>query len=304
MDSSMLKLPRLIVFIALMACMSASHAGLNLLVMGADADKDTIPCSNRIFKRVYGALMEEMNNRGFNAYDETAVTLDRFKRDSCRRSDKQLIETARSIFRPPMDVVVIFEIYASLEDKDYVKIVKSRVAGHMLQVKTGQFLGEFEMESPREWTAPAKCDRECVLETVGRYSKILATDVGAILAEKLEYLAGADSINQEINNSFRIEMNGLSPREYAVLNRKLNSLPGFKDLQVAYQGKHRSELWYETTLSQGKLMVALNDLVYSLNPGATVTQSGNQFIIKMPLAGRRAAPANNVFQGLGKPPED
>ncbi len=44
-----------------------------VVVMGEDADEDSVPRGNRIFQRVIAELSETMNLRGYNVYDETAV---------------------------------------------------------------------------------------------------------------------------------------------------------------------------------------------------------------------------------------
>ena len=42
----------------------------NILIMGEDADKDTVPRKSRVFNRVLDALSNELHNEGFNALKE------------------------------------------------------------------------------------------------------------------------------------------------------------------------------------------------------------------------------------------
>ncbi len=44
------------------------------MVFGDDADEDTVPRNSRVFNRVIHALRSQLDDKGFDVYDETAVT--------------------------------------------------------------------------------------------------------------------------------------------------------------------------------------------------------------------------------------
>ena len=108
----------------------AQSSGPNLLIMGEDADEDTVPRNSRVFNRVLNALAEQVNEMGFNLYDETAITLDNFAQGRVRRTDAELIDIARSVRQPPIDVVMMFAIYASAEKLSYTTKIRARIDGH------------------------------------------------------------------------------------------------------------------------------------------------------------------------------
>ncbi|MBT6531040.1 MAG: hypothetical protein HOK99_09005, partial [Betaproteobacteria bacterium] len=55
----------------LSGCGASDHAGkINILIMGEDADSDTVPRNSRVFKRVLSGLSNELHDEGFNVYDE------------------------------------------------------------------------------------------------------------------------------------------------------------------------------------------------------------------------------------------
>ena len=108
-----------------------------------------------------------------------------FAQGRSRRSDAELIDIARSTKRPPIDIVVLFEIYASAERLDYTTKIRTRLSGRLLDVHSGRRLGNFEVASPRNFRAPVNCNRECIIETVGNNARLLATDVADVLAQKL-----------------------------------------------------------------------------------------------------------------------
>jgi hypothetical protein len=158
----------------------------NIIIMGEDADKDTIPRNSHIFKRVLDALVNEMNDEGFNVYDETAVTLDNFAQGRIRRTDAEIIDIARSVKRPPIDVAVIYAIYAHAQERGYTNKLHVRIAGRLLNVRSGRRLGNFEVEMPEPANVAPNCGRNCVLEAVGRDAGALGRDLGAVLAVKLD----------------------------------------------------------------------------------------------------------------------
>lgn len=119
-----------------------------LMIMGEDGDMDAVPRDSRVFRRVLNELSETMNMDGFDVYDETAVTLDDFAQGRSRRSDAELIDIARAVKRPPIDIIILFEIYASAERLDYTTKVRTRLSGRLLDVHSGRRLGNFEIASP------------------------------------------------------------------------------------------------------------------------------------------------------------
>ena len=47
----------------------------NILILGEDADGDSIPRNSRVFKRVESALSLQIQSMGFDVYDETGETV-------------------------------------------------------------------------------------------------------------------------------------------------------------------------------------------------------------------------------------
>jgi hypothetical protein len=161
----------------------------NVIIMGEDADKDTVPRNSRVYKRVLDALVNEMNDEGFNVYDETAVTLDDFAQGRVRRTDAEIIDIARSVKRPPIDVAVIYSIYAHGQERGYTNKLHVRIAGRLLNVRSGRRLGNFEVDMPEPANVAPNCGRNCLLEAVGRAAAALARDLGALVVRKLDDIA-------------------------------------------------------------------------------------------------------------------
>lgn len=257
----------------------------NIVIMGEDADRDTVPRNSRVFRRVLDALSNQLNEQGFDVYDETAVTLDDFAHGRARRTDAEIIDIARLAKRPPLDVAIIFQIYASANQLTYTTKVKTRITGRLLAVKTGQRLGNFEVESPGEWVAPVKCPRECILEVVGTNSRILANNLGAVLTEKLAHLidSGETVANLEkggIPQAYTLVFDGFNETDYNDIEEYLVVFSGYKRHRPTYSSPRRNEVWYESDISSGRLNRNLKKMMDHLDVRATVTFSGNTFTLK------------------------
>lgn len=167
-----------------------NNSRINLVVMSDDADPDTVPRNNRIFNRVQLQLSEYLNTRGFQVYDETSIAGGITPPNRVRRRDAELIEVARAA-PTPVDAMAVYQIYASVRRSPAanIRFPEVRIAGRILNVRTGQFISSFEVGGFQLPALPNPCDRECVLENVGSHSRVLASDLGSALASKLEAFA-------------------------------------------------------------------------------------------------------------------
>ncbi|MGX1790718.1 hypothetical protein ACWIGM_28490 [Bosea sp. NPDC055332] len=180
----------LLMSFAAVAQAQSPNSRINLLVMSDDADPDTVPRNNRIFNRVQLQLSEYLNTRGFQVYDETSLALGITQTARVRRRDAELIEIARAV-STPVDAMVVYQIYASARRAVAadIRFPEIRIAGRVLNVRSGQFIAAFEVGGFQLPALPNPCSAECLLETVGSQSRILAADLGAAIAQKLEGFA-------------------------------------------------------------------------------------------------------------------
>ena len=257
----------------------------NLLIVGEDYDKDTIPRDSRIFKRVLDAISNEISDQGFDVFDETAITLGEYVQGRVRRNDAEIIDIAKGQTRPPMDVLVITSIFASAKKTSYTTKIKARVTGRLLKVQSGQRLGNFEVESPSTWTAPEDCTRECMLETVGKNAKILAQDVGAILAEKLDDLLSAQNSGSEdkksngVASQYFLVFERFTPDDMMDIEEYLLVFSGYKNHRPVYTSRRRQEIWYESHIGSAKLDRNLNKMLVHIDLKGRVSFSGNEYTI-------------------------
>lgn len=270
-----------------------------ILILGEDADPDTVPRNSQVFKRALDALANEMNDQGFSVYDETAATLENFTQGRVRRTDAEIIDIARSVKQPPIDVAVIYAIYTQVQaqaqartpEKGYTNKLQIRVAGRLLNLRDGRRLGNFEVELPQPNTISAGCDRECRLEAVGRNAAVLARDLGAVLAAKLDWLsppsrrAGHPTPAPEGNSSglataYSLLFSGFSPAEMTEIEERITAFSGFAHYRPVDGSLGSNEYWYESSSASARLNRNLRLMLKAMDIAGRVTYGGNQYRVE------------------------
>ncbi|WP_299071428.1 hypothetical protein [uncultured Paraglaciecola sp.] len=262
-----------IVICGLIPTSSKATGSLNFIVMGENADPDSIPRHSRVYARVQNALKEQLNGYGYNVFDEVAATKGMLANKKIRRSDNELLSIARTVREPSMDLVVLFTIYARIVETELMNKIEARVGGRLLSVHTGEQLGSFESSSPRSWLAEAKCDVQCVQRTLGLNSQYLANDVGAVLAEQMSYI-----ISQGFIRKYLLRFNDLGLEEVEELQLKLTAFEGHKSLVIS-NGRKQPEIWYETIFSPSKMQNELLKLIRVKHPSAQISRTNNVLIV-------------------------
>jgi hypothetical protein len=254
-------------------------------------------------------LAETMNVRGYNVYDETAVSMGISQPGRVRRRDAELIDVARGVQTPPVDVVVIFQIYASAQKSMHSDIVRPevRVPGRLLNVRTGQSLGSFEVTGLQLSPLPLGCDRECLLERVGAEAKLLAGDLAQALTQKLDGVIGprrsdvtgggsavtdtAPAVGGAIAaapqadgcvglpTAYVIRVSGFSGAEIQAVEEYMRAFKCYDHHRTVRASSSQTEYWYESRIDGARLNRNLRLMLEHMNVGAQVTMSGNIFAL-------------------------
>jgi hypothetical protein len=270
----------------------------NILIIGEDAAGDSVPSDSRIFKRVLDALINQMHDRGFDVYDQAILTLSNKNSAKIRRTDSELIEIARASKRPPIDIVVIFQIYASTQNLTSRTRINTLLMGRLLNVKTGKHLGSFEVDSGKSFNGPVECKQECILTVVGDKSRLLANDLGAVLAEKLLWMNNGDEISDHndsnsMTTEYALIFDGFNAKEYMVIEEYLVIFSGYAHHRPIEIRHTRSEIWYQSTIGTAKLDRNLNKMLTELDMQSVINFEGNTFTVKRITFRNKKAKENN-----------
>lgn len=306
----MILFKRLILALALLvpfagaATAQSTNSRINLLVMSDDADPDTIPRNNRIFNRVQLQLSEYLNTRGFQVYDETSLALGITPTDRVRRRDAELIEIARAV-STPVDVMVVYQIYASARRASAanIRFPEIRIAGRALNVRSGQFIAAFEVGGFQLPALPNPCGAECLLETVGGHSRVLATDLGAAISQKLEGFArqpvsastGKDSVGGggsggaiggassdgcvNLPTDFEIRLRDFTPGEISRIESEFVRWGCYRTHRTVNMTDSSADFFYSTSSDSARLTRNFRLMMELVGLNGQVTFAGNRVIV-------------------------
>jgi hypothetical protein len=281
----------------------------NIVIMSEDADEDTVPRGNRIFNRVIAELGEVMNLKGYNVYDETAVAMNITTPGRVRRRDAEVIDVARAVQNPPLDVIAIFQIYASATKSNVSDIVRPnvRIPGRLLNVRTGQQIAAFEVTGLELGPLPQNCDRECLLEKVGAEARLIANELGQALTAKLDgFIApaagdanpvtqpapagsgGAVNSNAPAGDvegcgsmptAYVIRVTGFQGSEVQQIEEYLRAFSCYTHQRPVRATAAQAEYWYETRSDSARLNRNLRLMLEHMNAGGQVSFAGNTFTV-------------------------
>lgn len=242
-------------------------APVNLLVMGEDADPDTIERHTTVFDRVRDAIADEMRGGDVAVYDETAVTMEFYDQGRVRRPDAELISLARSVQIVPIDAVTSFQIHAAAAPTAYEGIsdLRLRISGRVIGVADGQVLGGYEVRfAPGELPMlPLQCDRRCLFDFVGDQAVPIAREVGAALSAQLaDLMVDPDASAAPTDPSapagcaaargFTLAFKGFSAEDLARFDLFLAAFQGYARHHPLEDGEV-TEVWYETCAAPDRL---------------------------------------------------
>lgn len=282
---------------------------VNVLIVTEDFNRDTIPRDNRIYDRVIAALQESLNVRGFQVYEETGISAGITAPHQARRRDEELFELASRV-SPPMDVVVIFQIYASINrgvtDIRYPKI---RIASRVLNVNTHKVIAIEERGAETELPPlPLGCDtRECLYDEVGQQARLIAADLGHILADKMAAeiaVASGQATAKPVGmpaaaagqtativqpdapapqtarcaslpTAYELKFRDFSPEQFQKIEEYLASFSCYSHHRISSSGRTYQNVWYETSLDSARMNRNLRTALDHLGVPGSVIQSGN-----------------------------
>jgi hypothetical protein len=257
----------------------------NILIVGEDADEDSVPRFSRIFGRVLVALTEELGEAGFEVVDETAASLGNFYEDRVRWTDAELVELAASVRGSPIALVLSVNIFATSDEQRYFTRVRTRVEGRLISTETGHRFGAVEIEGPRSWNAPFDCSRDCVLDVVNRHSKELASHVRDSLVVELVELTGRKDRsevrrvpgNMVPTGSYRMVFRGFGRDEMRDVEKFLVVFGGYNGIQAIPMAGRHSEYWYDSEATSAQLTGNLRRTLDRLDLRGLVSFAGTEF---------------------------
>ena len=253
----------------------------NIIILGEDASRGSMPRESRVFKGVLSTISAHLSEGGFKVFDEMAVASTLYSGKKSRRTDADIIEIARSIRRPPIDVGVIFSIYSYQRDLSFVTRLNTSVEGRLVNIRTGQRLGNFEMQMPEAERISDGCDSDCLMEYTGRQAKDLAQDLGVVLTMKLNRIFNnKPELESGVPKAFTLTFRNFRPGEITEIEEYISAFNGYRKHRILRSLMRMSEYLYETESGSTRLNRNFRLMLDHLQVKGTVNYSGDKFIIK------------------------
>ncbi|WP_420548280.1 hypothetical protein [Curvivirga sp.] len=278
-----------------------------VLVMGEDSDPTTVKRSSDIFKRVMAGLKDSMSRYGFRMMDEEFMAVELGWKITERRPKTELIEAAKlanaaSKANTRSRAMVLFRVHATLKKLSFSNKVTTRIDGEIYDVNNNNFLGTFEL-SPQAYPAPADCDSICISEVVGAKARVIAEDLGNVLAKKLDYLhtdgsasgssvSGGSSGNgsipsyaeSNIPNAYTINLKYFDTREaLSIIGVMSDEFPGYKGHELLSKGSVNRSYEYMTIAKSSKLeewiTILLIDMGFDIDRHIEIMIQGNEITV-------------------------
>ncbi|MEG3619780.1 hypothetical protein V5T82_15045 [Magnetovibrio sp. PR-2] len=262
------------------------RAGPNILILGQDGDPQSVARNNSAFGRVLNAVSNELHDEGFRVYDETTLTIDTHMQHRMRRMDAEVIGIARSIKHTPIDVAVLYTLYAHGQDRAYAQKMDVRVMGRLIAVRTGERIGNFEAALPTPIAISPDCDGACMDEALGDHAHELAQELGAVLAARIRaHVSGSPRVSAEqspkigLPTSYTLTFEGFSAQDIDRIEHDLTQLEGYAHHRLLRSGYQLVVYWYETAGKEAYLTRALQQVVEDTDNSARLTFNGSAFHI-------------------------
>ncbi|MBI9112790.1 hypothetical protein [Maridesulfovibrio ferrireducens] len=275
-----------------------------VMIVGEDIDNDTIPRDSRVFKRVLNSISNELVNRGFDVRDETALTHQTHVQGRIRRNDAELIQIAKDA---GIDVLVIFSIYPNVKSNANSVRVTARVEGRLLSVWDGARMGNFESEPQQYQLVPRPYSRNDVLEAVGKLSKIIGADVGAVLGDRLEQYhpeggssdggsaGGVSSAGRLME--WTLIFDGFTDTDMLDVEDYITIYTGYdshRPKSNALNTSSHHEYWYKSSIDSAHLKRNMVRMLKKMNMKGRVYISGNELkIVKQHSVRQRTKKSND-----------
>ncbi len=286
----------------------------NILVFTEDADQDTVPRNSRVSRQVLQEVQNQFNQAGYRYFDETAIGLDYFAENRTRRPRGELLRIARAV-DTPIDIAVVYLIYASVHNRDFMVEAAMRIEGEMIDVGSGQGLGSFSVDADEKFKLPIDCSRECVLEAMADEARPLGRDLGRALVRmvndrwvvppqrlaSLESGAATASAGQAAGEaagmprSYTLCFDDFSQNQMLDVEELLASFPDYLWHRVAATQSTRTCYQYESTSDQAKLLRNIRRAVDHLEIRSDIKNAGSTSIEVV------AIPAINLHPTDGHP---
>ena len=251
-----------------------------VLILGEDWDKGTIPRKNQAFERILRAISSKLHHEGIRVLDEAVVMQGNFIRGRVRRTKEEAFQIAKAVRTPMIDAVVTFKIFWKIKQTTEKTLINTTFAGNILNVSTGDYIGNFDETFSLRAEKSCVVHRDCVMTTIGDPTHELGQKVGAVIVNQLRRAmvvklpdggeTGTRSPDSTILRAYKITFDNFGSTDFNQAEEFMVAFSGYHRHEVILTMMRHVEITYETLSGDAKLKRNLRMMVAYMDIDATV----------------------------------
>lgn len=155
----------------------------SVLVLGADGPAQSLAADDPAYERAADAIAQALIEQGFTVFDEASLSKSLTLGEE-RRSEKELMKSARGLKKPKAESAALFTIYTSLRESEASHLLEVRMTARARLVKTGELTGTAETKVQTELSQDCggTCLEAAVSDTAKEAGRALASRISAQLS--------------------------------------------------------------------------------------------------------------------------
>ena len=277
------KILSLFLIMLVTACSNSPQgiAPVNVMLMIQDDSADALPYTHQSTHRLVNAVANDLTTAGVNVYDDKIGSLDDFGDTS--RSKAALIDMARSYPGAKIDYVVVLSAEAAVNSTNYTTKISSRVLGQIIATYSGRVVGSVSASGDRVNKGDG-CERTCINNGIG---DSLSSAAGEVAAQILSALPVSGTQGNTVRRTpapmvmdYTLQFDGFSQDEMNAIEDYLRLFSGYEEMRYTRSSHRYTEIWYQSAISESKLLRNLKRMLNELDTSATVNYAGNIATVK------------------------
>ncbi|MEQ9327342.1 MAG: hypothetical protein RJQ21_08595 [Rhodospirillales bacterium] len=250
----------------------AGSGGLVVLVAGDEAAPDSFSRQDRAHLPVQAEIVRQLGALGYRVVGNLADHDDLDNNGRVRIADEEWLAAARMDIHPPADILVLVRIDAEARARAYSKSMATRLAARILDVPTGEHLGDTSVEMPAPRQLPLDCAAACLVGVAREQAASLGSGFAEAVTSVIE---GGDT-----DRDWIIGIENFTFGDVDHIAEYLAAFPGFTSMERRDIHAGNVLVSYRSSASRTELQRNLMRMQEYLRLRGDLSLSGKGFVIR------------------------
>ncbi|MEO1037544.1 MAG: hypothetical protein AAFX44_18440 [Pseudomonadota bacterium] len=230
----------------------------SIMIVGVDADLQSVSRNDRIFGAVEVAMAEPLAAAGYEVLTEDQVIPGRGPASDIRRSGDRTLALVRSVDEPSARFAALCTLYANSRREANQTRLRLRLGVDLVDLADGA-VSDFELTGSDDWFVPDSCTGDCLQRAFTVRAQELAYSAGALVSEQAARRGTRVAENRYTGSDVRLARQvelrfvGFTQAEIFRLEDQLQAFDEFRSIRLVYSSTHRVTYSYVTGLTVPRL---------------------------------------------------